>query len=122
MGNASRTEIFLASQGIARKTIRALFKGLARFESAPASPEEEIVHDAVLLERMGAYGVARLIAEAHRERMDLLEVARSIETSASLRLATPAAEALAGPRRAAMREFAARLRAEHEEFHPPSGS
>jgi hypothetical protein len=116
LGNASRTEIFLASQGVSAKTIRALFKGLARLETAPGSPEEEIVHDAVVLEHMGAYGILRLIEEARRERADFPEIARSIEEAAALPLRTPAAEELARSRRATMLAFARALRNEHAEF------
>ena len=116
MGNLSRTEIFLESRGVPPRTIRSLLKGLSRFETAPRSPEEEIVHDAVLLERMGAYGVLRLVEDARRERSDFPEIARSIEEAALLPLRTAAAEALARPRREAMLAFARTLRSEHEEF------
>jgi hypothetical protein len=122
LGNASRTEIFLGSQGVSARTIRALFKGVARFEGAPGSPEEEIVHDAVFLERMGAYGILRLIEEARRERADFPEIARAIEDAAALPLRTPAAEELAIARRAAMLAFARALRDEHAEFEEPVNS
>lgn len=116
MGNASRTEIFLGSQGISGKTIRALFKGLARFETGPVSPEEEIVHDAVLLERMGAYGILRIVEESRRERADFPEIARAIEQAASASLKTAAAEDLAAPRRRAMLAFAGQLKSEFNEL------
>ena len=116
MGNTSRTEIFLSSLGISGKTIRALFRGLARFERQPATREEEIVHDAVRLERMGAYGIARLLAEGHRERSDFSEIARAIEEAAAEPLRTPAGEELARPRRQAMLAFAGQLRKEFEEL------
>ena len=32
MGHASRTEIFIESLGVSRRTVAALFRGLARFE------------------------------------------------------------------------------------------
>ena len=116
LGHRSRTEIFLESQGVPRKTIAALFRGLARLQSSPKTLEERIVHDAVALDAMGAYGVARLVAEAYRERLAILEIAASVEEAARHPLLTEAAEALARPRRAAMRDFAARLCAEYDEF------
>jgi len=116
MGNSSRTEIFLASLGIRGKTIRALFRGLARFDHQPATPEEEIIHDAVRLERMGAYGIARLLAEGHREGSDFSEIARAIEEAAARPLRTAAGEELARPRRQAMLAFASQLKNEFEEF------
>jgi hypothetical protein len=82
MGHRSRTEMFLASLGVPGKTIRALFRGLARLESAPATAEEEIAHDAVRLDGMGARGVARAVMEGRREGLSFLEVAAAIEEAA----------------------------------------
>jgi hypothetical protein len=118
MGHASRTEIFLESLGVSRRTVAALFRGLARFETSPQTVEEEIVHDAVLLEAMGAYGIARSLAEAYRERLGILEMAAAIEQAAACPLRTEAGRALAEPRRQAMLAFAAQLRTEHAEFGP----
>jgi len=116
MGHRSRTETFLASLGIAPKTVRALFRSLTRFESAPVSPEEEVVHDAVRLESLGAYGIAHGLADAYRERLDILEMADAIEAAAALPLKTENGRRLAAPRRALMLEFIRGLRAEHAEF------
>jgi len=116
MGHRSRTEIFLASAGVSRRTIAALFRGLGRFAQAPRTPEEEIVHDAVALDALGAYGVALCLVEAYRERLDIPEMAAAIEEAAGRELKTERARDLAGPRRQAMRDFAARLTREHAEF------
>ncbi|HEY3203911.1 MAG TPA: hypothetical protein VGL03_09655 [Thermoanaerobaculia bacterium] len=116
MGHRSRTEIFLASLGVEPMTVRRLFRGLARFEASPALPEEEIVHDAVRLDAMGAYGIARSLVEGYRERMDIREMAESIEAAASASLKTERGRELAADRRELMLEFARRLRAEHAEF------
>jgi hypothetical protein len=118
MGHRSRTEIFLGSLGVDAAVVRRLFRGLARFETDPRGPEEEIVHDAVKLESMGAYGIARGLADAYRERLDIPEMADAIEARAAAALKTEAGERLAGPRRAAMREFATRLRDEYRELSP----
>jgi hypothetical protein len=121
MGHRSRTEIFLASSGVPARTIQRLFRGLSRFDTSPALPEEEIVHDAVRLEAMGAYGIARSLAEAYRERMDMLEMAAAVEQAARVPMRTDAGRVLAADRCEAMREFAKRLRAEHAEFAGGSG-
>jgi HD superfamily phosphodiesterase len=118
MGHASRTEIFLASLGIPTATIRALFRGLSRLNRAPAAAEEDIVHDALRIDEMGAIGVARLAQQGYRERLSFEEMADVIEEAARLPLKTPAGETLAGQRRAIMLEFACRLREEHREFLP----
>ncbi|MGH9400150.1 MAG: hypothetical protein ACRD00_07260, partial [Thermoanaerobaculia bacterium] len=112
----SRSEIFLESLGVPRKTVAALFRGLARLRTGPRAPEEEIVHDAVLLDRLGAYGIAGALADAYRERLDIAEMAASVEEAAARPLLTDAGRALAEPRRQAMLEFAARLRAELAQF------
>lgn len=116
MGHRSRTEAFLASLGVPAATVRALFRGLARFETAPGTPEEEIVHDAVRLEAMGAYGVARGLADAYRERLEILEMADAVERAAETPLRTVEGERLAAPRRSLMRSFARSLREEHAQF------
>jgi hypothetical protein len=118
MGHRSRTEIFLGSVGVCAPTVRALFRGLARFEAAPVTPEEEIVHDAVRLEAMGAYGVARGLADAYRERLSILEMADAIEQAAAAPLRTDRGKRLGEGRRALMREFARGLRQEYSEFAP----
>ncbi|HEX9305162.1 MAG TPA: hypothetical protein VGA31_11985 [Thermoanaerobaculia bacterium] len=117
-GHKSRTEIFLGSLRIAPRTIAALWRSLTRLERDPRTPEEEVVHDAVRLEELGAYGIARQLVEGYRERLDFLEIAESIEASAQAPLKTGAGRALAEPRIEAMRGFARRLREEYEEFSP----
>ncbi len=116
MGHRSRTERFLASLGIAPRTVQRLFRGLTRFGTGPASPEEEIVHDAVRLDAMGAYGIAHGLADAYRERLSILEMAEAIEAAAGVALRTAAGRRLARERREVMRAFARQLRAEHAEF------
>jgi hypothetical protein len=74
------------------------------------------VHDAVRLEAMGAYGIARILTEGYRERLEIPEMADAIEEAARAPLATDEGRALAEGRRALMLEFAARLRREHDEF------
>jgi hypothetical protein len=116
MGHRSRTELFLGSLGVGAKVIAGLFRSLARFDSDPRTAEEEVVHDAVRLDRLGAYGISRGLVEGYRERLDFLEAADQIDEAAAVAMRTAEAEALAAPRRRVMREFAGRLRAEVQEF------
>jgi hypothetical protein len=116
MGHRSRTEILLASLGVPAKRIQALFRGLARLERGPATPEEEVVHDALRLDAIGAYGIARHVVEGYREGMDFPEMADAVESAAREPLLTEAGRALSEGRRKAMLEFARQLRSEYEEF------
>ena len=45
------------------------------------------MHDAVRLEAMGAYGIARSLADGYRERMEIPEMADAIEEAARVPLA-----------------------------------
>jgi hypothetical protein len=116
MGHRSRTEIFLASLRVSQSATRALFRGLSRFDTDPKTPEEEVVHDAVRLEGLGATGIARRLIEGYRERQDFLEMADAIEEAARKPLRTESGRALAEPRRETMRQFAATLREEYRDF------
>lgn len=117
-GHKSRTEIFLSSVGVEPRKVTALWRGLARLEREPRTPEEEVVHDSLRLEELGAYGIARRLLEGYRERMDFGEIAAAIDEAAAAPLKTAAGRALAEPRVAAMKEFSKRLRAEYREFSP----
>lgn len=121
MGHRSRTELFLASEGFAGKVVASLFRALGRFDSDPRTPEEEIVHDAVRLDRMGAYGVARSLVEEYRERSDVPEMAEAIEAAAGEELRTDRGRFLAEGRRSTMRAFAEKLREEFREFDRKDG-
>jgi hypothetical protein len=119
-GHKSRTEIFLSSLGVEPRRVAALWRGLARLEREPRRPEEQIVHDALRLEELGAYGIARRLLEGYRERMDFAEMADAIEEATAAPLLTAEARALAEPRIAAMKEFSKRLRDEYREFSNPT--
>ena len=67
--------------------MRALFRGLTRFERDPKTLEEQIVHDAVRLESLGATGIARLLLAGYRERQDFEEIAAAIEEQPGVALA-----------------------------------
>lgn len=117
-GHKSRTEIFLNSVGVDARRVAGLWRGLARLESDPRTPEEEIVHDAVALESLGAYGISRMLLDGYRERLDFGETADAIDEAAKVPLRTEAGRALALPRIAAMKDFSRRLREEYREFAP----
>ncbi len=78
---------------------------------------ERIVHDAMLLESVGAYGVTQVLIAGARERMTLSEMADEIDARMDgARFATEAGRRLAGGRLSYAKDFAARLREEAKEF------
>jgi hypothetical protein len=114
-----RESLLLRSLHVPLEEISALSLSLSRFESLPRSAEEKIVHDAMLLESVGAYGVTQLLVAGARERMTLAEMADEIDAKMDVaRFVTEAGRRLAAERVAYAREFAARLRAEAAEFGP----
>ena len=66
-----RESLLLRSLHIPLEEISSLSASLSRLESDPRSPEEKIVHDAMLLESVGAYGVTQILVSGARERMTL---------------------------------------------------
>ena len=112
-----RESLLLRSLRIPLEEISSLSLSLSRVESRPQSPEEKIVHDAMLLESVGAYGVTQLLVAGARERMTLAEMADEIDARMDgARFATASGRRLAGERLAYAKDFAARLRAEAAEF------
>ena len=80
-------------------------------------PEEMIVHDAMLLESVGAYGVTQLLVAGARERMTLTEMAREIaEKMAAAHFTTETGRRLAADRVAFATLFAKKLAEEAAEF------
>ncbi len=112
-----RESLLLRSLRVPLEEISSLSSSLSRLESSPQTTEERIVHDAMLLENVGAYGVTQLLVSGARERMTLAEMADEIDARMDgARFATEAGRRLAGERLAYARDFAARLRAEAAEF------
>jgi hypothetical protein len=111
-----RIELFLTSVGLSPGEIRRLRGSLARFVTSPATPEEEIVHDARRLEEIGAYGLVRITADASKHRVSLTELAQEIERETLDDCRTARGRELSAPRLALMREFARRLRDEIDAF------
>jgi hypothetical protein len=118
----SREDLLLRSLRIPFEEIRILVSSLNRCEADPRSPEEKIVHDAILLETVGAYGVTQLLVAGARERMTLAEMAQEIvERMESARFVTPAGRRLAADRVAFATLFARKLAEEAEEFEAAPG-
>jgi hypothetical protein len=115
-----RESLLLRSLHIPFEEISSLSSSVSRLESSPQTPEEKIVHDAMLLESVGAYGVTQILIAGARERMTLAEMADEIDARMwAARFATEAGRRLAGERISCAKGFAAQLRAEAREFEEP---
>ena len=113
----SREDLLLRSLRIPFEEIQILVSSLNRYEAGPQSPEEKLVHDAMLLESVGAYGVTQLLLAGARERMTPAEMAGEIaEKMSAVRFATEAGGRLAADRIAFATLFARRLAEEAREF------
>jgi hypothetical protein len=113
----SREDLLLRSLGVPFEEVRILVSSMNTFEADPRSPEEKIVHDAILLESVGAYGVTQLLVAGARERMTLAEMAQEIlEKMVSVRFVTQAGKSLAADRIAFATLFARKLAEEAREF------
>jgi hypothetical protein len=113
----SREDLLLRSLRIPLEEISHLVSSLRKLTSDPKSPEEMIVHDAMLLESVGAYGVTQVVVAGARERMTLLEMAREIaEKMAAARFSTEAGRRFAADRVAFAALFAQKLAEEAAEF------
>jgi hypothetical protein len=119
----SRAGLLLKSAKIPFEEVRILVSSVNRYENDPRSWEEKIVHDAVLLESVGAYGVTQLLVSGARERQTLAEMAEEIaEKMAAARFATPAGRRLAADRVAFATLFAQKLAEEAGEFETAPAS
>ncbi|MEO6323659.1 MAG: hypothetical protein ABIT01_07545 [Thermoanaerobaculia bacterium] len=119
ISNGGRTDLLLGSVGVPAGELQLLQRSLGRVETDPRTFEERLVHDALLLETVGAYGVTEALVQGTKERMTLLELAEEIESRMNgVTFATAAARELAHDRIEFARAFARRLAEEAREFEP----
>ena len=100
MGHRSRTEIFLASLGVAAADGAAALPGpRALRDGARRRPRRRSSTTPCCSRRWAPTGSRAALADAYRERLDILEMADAIEAAAAAPLRTEAGRRLAGPRR-----------------------
>lgn len=117
VSSGGRTELLLASAGVPSGELQALQRSLKRMEADPRTIEEKLVHDAALLESVGAYGVTQALVEGTRERMTLVEMAGEIQQRMDgAAFSTDEAREFAHDRVEFARLFSRRLREEALEF------
>lgn len=71
LGPGGRLDLFLKGLGFDEDLVRRLRVGLGRLREDPRGPEEELVHDALLLESAGVVAAAERLMAAGKKRTAL---------------------------------------------------
>lgn len=95
-----RLELFLKGLGLADDLVRRVRAGLGRLREDPRAPEEELVHDALLLESAGVIATVERLMAAGRKRTPVARALAQLDPGpAAERYRTPGARALGAERR-----------------------
>ena len=79
MAPAGRFDLFLGGLGLDESRRRLIRGGLKRYEEAPATPEERLLHDAALLEQAGVLAAVERLLAAGRKRLPARRVVGSLD-------------------------------------------
>lgn len=102
LGPGGRLDLFLKGLGLADDLVRRARAGVGRLREDPRGPEEELVHDALLLESAGVVATAERLMAAGRKRTPVARALAQLDPGpAAERYRTPAAAALGAERRRA---------------------
>jgi hypothetical protein len=111
-----RWQLFLGGLGASRELVSRLRRGLERFAEAPATPEEALLHDAVLLERTGVRAALARLLEAGRRRRPLDRALAELDAGPGPdRFHTPRAREIAAGRHDETSRWIAAVRSAAEE-------
>lgn len=95
-----RLDLFLKGLGLADDLARRVRTGLGRLREGPRGPEEELVHDALLLESAGVVATAERLMAAGKKRTPVARALAQLDPGpAAGRYRTPRAGALGAERR-----------------------
>lgn len=95
-----RLDLFLKGLGLADDLARRVRTGLGRLREDPRGPEEELVHDALLLESAGVVATAERLMAAGKKRTPVARALAQLDPGpAAERYRTPRAGALGAERR-----------------------
>lgn len=95
-----RLDLFLKGLGLADDLVRRVRNGLGRLREDPRGTEEELVHDALLLESAGVVATAERLMAAGKKRTPVARALAQLDPGPSPeRYRTPRAGALGAERR-----------------------
>lgn len=102
LGPGGRLDLFLKGLGLADDLVRRARAGVGRLREDPRGPEEELVHDVLLLESAGVVATAERLMAAGRKRTPVARALAQLDPGpAAERYRTAAAAALGAERRRA---------------------
>jgi len=106
-----RLDLFLKGLGLPEELLRAARAGAGRCHDDPRRPEEELVHDALLLESTGVVATVERLMAAGKKRVALARALAQLDPGpAAERYRTARGAALGGARRKAAEEWIEDLR------------
>jgi len=107
-----RLDLFLKGLGLPEELVRRARAGLPRLADEPRGPEEELLHDALLLESAGVAAAAGRLMAAGKKRLPLARALALLDPGPPAeRYRTPRGAALGAARRRGAEEWIAALRA-----------
>ncbi len=111
LANGGRWQIFLRGLGLSQGDVARLRSALGRWAETPRTPEEELLHDAVLLERTGVRAAVSRLLAAGRRRVPLDRAMMQLDSGPEAdRFRTAAGRELAAARQSVAVEWIAGLR------------
>jgi hypothetical protein len=106
-----RLDLFLRGLDLPEDLARRVRAGLGRFREDPRGPEEELLHDALLLESAGVTAAAERLMAAGRKRTPLLRAVQQLDPGPPAeRYRTARGAALGAARRGEAEEWIAELK------------
>lgn len=100
LGQGGRLDLFLKGLGLADDLARRVRAGLGRLREDPRGIEEELVHDALLLESAGVVATAERLMAAGKKRTPVARALAQLDPGPSAeRYRTPRAGVLGAERR-----------------------
>lgn len=111
-----RLDLFLKGLGLAEDLVRQVRVGLGRLREDPRGPEEELVHDALLLESSGVIAAAERLMAAGKKRTPIAKALAQLDPGpSSERYRTPLGGALGAERRREAERWIEELRRKVQE-------
>ncbi|NNL64788.1 MAG: hypothetical protein HKP30_00965 [Myxococcales bacterium] len=111
LAGGGRWQLFVRGLGLADSDVTRLRSALRRYAESPRTPEEKLLHDAVLLERTGVRAAVSRLLAAGRRRVPLERALAQIDAGPDPgRFCTAAGREIAAARQSVAVDWIARLR------------